>query len=40
VPSKYPIALFVLLPYSKFVHGIYRSLALLRNAVEMRRARG
>lgn len=34
------IALFVLLPYSKFVHGIYRSLALLRNAVETRQARG
>lgn len=34
------LALFVLLPYSKFVHGIYRSLALLRNAMETRRARG
>ena len=34
------LALFVLLPYSKFVHGIYRALALLRNAIETRRARG
>ena len=34
------LALFLLLPYSKFVHGIYRSLALLRNAIETRRARG
>ena len=28
--------LFVTLPYGKFVHGIYRSLALLRNAIESR----
>lgn len=28
------LALFVLLPYSKMVHGVYRSLALLRAAVE------
>jgi citrate/tricarballylate utilization protein len=28
------LALFLLLPYSKFVHGIYRSLALLRWAKE------
>jgi citrate/tricarballylate utilization protein len=28
------MALFVSLPYGKFVHGIYRSLALLRDAVE------
>ena len=28
------LALFVLLPYSKFVHAIYRSAALVRNAVE------
>ena len=26
--------LFLTLPYGKFVHGIYRSLALLRNAIE------
>jgi citrate/tricarballylate utilization protein len=32
------LALFVVLPYSKFVHGIYRSGALLRYAIE-RRAR-
>lgn len=31
------IALFLVLPYSKFVHGVYRALALLRHAVEMRR---
>ncbi len=31
------LALFVLLPYSKMVHGVYRSLALLRAAVERRR---
>ncbi len=30
------LALFLLLPYSKFVHGIYRSAALLRNAIEDR----
>jgi citrate/tricarballylate utilization protein len=30
------IALFVLLPYSKFVHGGYRGLALLRSAMEKR----
>ena len=28
------LALFLVLPYSKMVHGIYRSAALLRNAVE------
>lgn len=28
------LALFVVMPYSKFVHGLYRSLALLRDAVE------
>jgi citrate/tricarballylate utilization protein len=27
-------ALFLVLPYSKFVHGVYRSAALLRNAIE------
>ena len=28
------LALFAVLPYSKFVHGIYRSAALLRHALE------
>ena len=28
------LALFLILPYSKMVHGIYRSAALLRRAVE------
>ena len=28
------LALFVLLPYSKMVHGVYRSAALLRSAIE------
>jgi citrate/tricarballylate utilization protein len=28
------LALFVVLPYSKMVHGVYRSLALLRRAAE------
>jgi citrate/tricarballylate utilization protein len=32
------LALFVALPYSKMVHGVYRSLALLRNARERRAA--
>ena len=31
------VALFVLLPYSKFVHGGYRGLALLRSAMEKRK---
>jgi citrate/tricarballylate utilization protein len=30
------LALFVLMPYSKFVHGIYRSAALLRDRLEAR----
>ncbi|MGG5809033.1 tricarballylate utilization 4Fe-4S protein TcuB [Falsiroseomonas sp. CW058] len=33
------LAFFVALPYSKMVHGVYRSLALLRNAMEKRAAR-
>ncbi len=33
------LAFFVALPYSKMVHGVYRSLALLRNAVEKRAVR-
>ncbi|MEO8714737.1 MAG: tricarballylate utilization 4Fe-4S protein TcuB [Acetobacteraceae bacterium] len=32
------LALFVLLPYSKMVHGVYRSAALLRAAIERRDA--
>jgi citrate/tricarballylate utilization protein len=32
------LSLFVVLPYSKMVHGIYRSIALLRNAREKRPA--
>ncbi|MDQ2802845.1 MAG: tricarballylate utilization 4Fe-4S protein TcuB, partial [Pseudomonadota bacterium] len=32
------LALFVLLPYSKMVHGVYRTLALLRAAIERRDA--
>jgi citrate/tricarballylate utilization protein len=32
------IAFFLLMPYSKMVHGMYRGLALLRHAVEKRRA--
>jgi citrate/tricarballylate utilization protein len=28
------LSLFLLLPYSRFVHGVYRSAALLRNAME------
>ena len=31
------LSLFLMLPYSKFVHGIYRSAALLRHAIEARR---
>ena len=34
------LALFVLLPYCKFVHGVYRSLALLRWAKERKMNRG
>ena len=32
------LALFLLLPYSKFVHGVYRFLALLRHALERERS--
>ena len=32
------LALFVALPYSKMVHGLYRGLALLRSARERRAA--
>lgn len=32
------LAFFVALPYSKMVHGVYRSIALIRNAREKRRA--
>ena len=34
------LALFLALPYSKFVHGIYRSAALLRYALERERPHG
>jgi citrate/tricarballylate utilization protein len=34
------LALFVAAPYSKMVHGMYRSLALLRNAREKRAKAG
>jgi citrate/tricarballylate utilization protein len=34
------IAFFLALPYSKMVHGVYRSLALLRNAIEKRAKAG
>jgi citrate/tricarballylate utilization protein len=30
------LALFVTLPYGKFAHGIFRSAALLKNAIEKR----
>jgi citrate/tricarballylate utilization protein len=33
------LALFVVMPYSKMVHGLYRGIALLRNAREVRQAR-
>ena len=32
------IAFFLVMPYSKMVHGMYRGLALLRNAMEKRRS--
>jgi citrate/tricarballylate utilization protein len=32
------LALFLTLPYGKFVHGVYRSAALLKNALEAKRA--
>ncbi len=32
------LSLFLLIPYSKMVHGLYRSLALLRDALEKRQA--
>jgi citrate/tricarballylate utilization protein len=32
------LALFLLLPYCKFVHGLYRGLALLRNSIDNRAA--
>jgi citrate/tricarballylate utilization protein len=28
------LALFITMPYGKFVHGLYRTLALIRNAAE------
>ena len=31
---RFILALFLILPYSKMVHGVYRSVALLRRAVE------
>ena len=34
------LALFVTLPYGKFVHGIYRTAALIQYAIESRRAEG
>jgi citrate/tricarballylate utilization protein len=33
------LAFFITLPYSKMVHGLYRGLALLRNAIEKRRGK-
>ncbi|MGI4939867.1 MAG: hypothetical protein ACRYHQ_04755, partial [Janthinobacterium lividum] len=33
------LALFVTMPYSKFVHGVYRSGALIRHAIERPDAR-
>ncbi|MDP2699138.1 tricarballylate utilization 4Fe-4S protein TcuB [Thalassospira sp.] len=33
------LTLFLVLPYSKFVHGIYRSAALVRYAIEMKNAK-
>ena len=33
------LALFLVLPYSKMVHAVYRSAALLRNALEVERER-
>lgn len=32
------LGFFITMPYSKFVHGFYRSAALLRNAIEQKRA--
>jgi len=34
------LALFVTLPYGKFVHGIYRTAALIHYAMESRRSEG
>jgi citrate/tricarballylate utilization protein len=34
------MALFATLPYGKFAHGIYRSAALLKSAIEKRRGSG
>ena len=34
------LALFLVLPYSRFVHAVYRLAALLRYALERRRAAG
>jgi citrate/tricarballylate utilization protein len=31
------LALFITMPYGKFVHGVYRYAALLKNAVEQAR---
>jgi citrate/tricarballylate utilization protein len=34
------MALFATLPYGKFAHGMYRSAALLKSAIEKRRGSG
>jgi citrate/tricarballylate utilization protein len=33
------LALFLTLPYGKFVHGIYRSAALVKNALESQKSK-
>ena len=38
--GRFVLALFATIPYGKFVHGIYRTAALVHYAMESRRTEG